>query len=340
MNEVSVVKPDRPLTNDQKVAILLASLKESTAAAILQRLDPVVLSRAAEAIRRLGVVPGEIRQRVVTECLHGIYDARHAVRGNDQTVANLLTQAIGEKRASALLQSPPERRSAFGNLSGMSAEQIVSVLGREQPGIIAMVLRYLDSELAAQILNLVPREIGKRVMVILCTGRPPSEAVVARAQAYLESKLGKRQQTERVADEDFIDLASSILQSVDHALSEDVLQAIDAEHPDLGTELRDRLFSFEDIVRLSDADMRRIMQELDVNVLAIALRSAPIDVREKFFSNMSRRAVEALKEEMEYAPKMKLSDVEAKQKEIITIIRDLDGKNEISIQEGAKNEYV
>lgn len=340
MSEGTEVKPERPLTNDQKVAVLLASLKESAAADILQRLDPAVLSRAAEAIRRLGVVPGEIRQRVVTECLHGIYDARDAVHGNDQTATNLLTQAIGEKKASALLQSRSESRTAFANLSGMSAEQLVSVLGREQPGIIAMVLRYLEPEFAAQVLNLIPREIGKRVMVILCTGRPPSAAVVERAETYLESKLGNRQQTERTSDGDFIDLASSILQSVDHALSEDVLQAIDAQQPDLGTELRDRLFSFGDIVRLSDADMRRIMQELDISALSVALRSASIDVRQKFFTNMSRRAVDGLKEEMEYAPKMKLADVEAKQKEVIAIIRDLDGKGEITIQESASNEYV
>jgi len=340
MSDLPVVNSERALSSDQKVAVLLASLKESTAAVILQRLDPEVLGRAADAIRRLGVVPGEVRQQIVTECLQDIFDARHAVRGNDQSATRLLTQAIGEKRAAALLQAPVARRSVFGNLAGMSAEQIVSVLGREQPGIIAMVLRHLEPGLAADILDLVPRETGKRVMIILCTGRPPSEAVLERAQTYLESKLGKRQQAERNDNGDIIEHASSILQAVDHALSEDLLREIDALKPDLGAELRDRLFSFNDIVRLSDADMRRVMQELDMNVLAAALRRASVDVRERFFSNMSRRAVEGLKEEMEYAPKMKLSDVETHQKEIISIIRELDGKNEISIREGAQNEYV
>lgn len=340
MSEVATTKPERKLTNDQKIAILLASLKESTAAAILQRLEPAVLSRAAEAIRQLGVVPGEIRQSVVSECLEGIYESRFAVRGNDQTVTNLLTQAIGEKRAASLLQAPSDRRKAFANLAEMNAEQIVSVLGREQPGIIAMVLRHLDPSLAAQVLNLIPREVGTRVMVILCTGRPPSAAVIERAQTYIENKVGKRQKTEVDESGDSIERASTILQSVDNALTEDVLQTIDATDPALGTELRDRLFSFDDIVRLSDADMRRVMQELDINILAVALRSAPMDVREKFFSNVSRRAAEGIQEEMEFAPKMKLSDVEARQKEVIEVIRDLDAKGEISIKEGGGNEYV
>lgn len=340
MSTTAVATVDRPLTDEQKVAILLASLKESAAASILQQLNPTVLGRVAEAMRSLGVVSGEVRQRVVTECLRGITDSRGAIQVDGQTATNLLTQAIGEKRTAALLQEAPSGNAAFARLSELGAEQILSVLGREQPNIIAMVLRYLEPELAAEVLNLVPHEVGKRVMFILCTGRPPAEAVVARAAAYIESKIGNRQQTKQADAGNIIERASSILQSLDHALAEDILQSIDESSPQLGTELRDRLFSFEDIVRLSDADMRRIMQEVDMNSLALALRSAPIDVRDKFFVNMSKRAVEGLKQDMEFAPKMKLSDVEAKQKEIITLIRELDGQGEISIQEGSQNEYV
>lgn len=340
MSEDTKPVPDRSMSAEQKIAILLASLKESVAASILQRLEPSVLARVADAIRRLGVVPGETRRRVVGECVRGIAEARSTVHGNDQMVNNLLTRAIGEKRAAALLQESTTVRTAFANLNGMSAEQIISVLGREQPSVIAMVLRYLDPELAAQVLNMAPREVSKRVMTILCTGRPPPEAVIARVQEHLASRLGKSRQSERADTGDMIERTSSILQAVDHSLAEDVLQTIDEQSPALGTELRDRLFSFDDIVRLSDADMRRIMQELDMAVLAVALRSAPIDVREKFYANMSKRAVENLKEEMEYAPKMKISEIEAKQKEIINIIRELDGQGEISIQDGGANEYV
>lgn len=331
---------ERPLTDEQKVAILLASLKESAAAMILQQLNPHVLARVAEAMRRLGFVPGETRDRVVNECLKGITNTNGAMQVDDNMATNLLTRAIGEKRATALLHDATQNANAFSRLSEMSAEQILSVLGREQPNIIAMVIRYLDPTHAAEVLNLLPHEVGKRVMYILCTGKPPSEAVVTRTAAYIESRLGKSKKAERTSAGDIIDRASSILQSLDHSLTEGILQSIDETNPQLGTDLRDRLFSFEDIVRLSDADMRRVMQEVDIGSLSIALRSAPIDVREKFFSNMSKRAVEGLKEDMEYAPKMKLSEIEAKQKEIINLIRELDGQGEISIQESGGNEYV
>jgi flagellar motor switch protein FliG len=338
--ETALAPQDLALTNEQKVAVLLASLPERSAAVILQRLSPPVLSRVANAIRQLGVVSGEVRHGVMAECLQGIVAARHAVMGNEQTASNLLMQAIGEKRAQALLHDKEGKQTAFAALEGMSAEQILSVIGREQPSAIAMVLRYLDPELAADVLNLVPREVSKRVMMILCTGRPPSEAVVSRVQDYIESRLGKSKETESADIGDMIDRASTILQSVDHVLSEDILQAIDEQRPELGTELRDRLFKFDDIVRLNDVDMRRIMQEVEMDALAIALRTAPVDVREKFFNNMSRRAAEGIKEDMEYSPKIKLSEVEIKQKEIISIIRELDAQGEISLQEGGRNEYV
>jgi flagellar motor switch protein FliG len=338
--ENGVVKSEPVLNSEQKVAVLLASLPENSAAIILQRLSPPVLAQVANAIRNLGFITGEVRQRVISECLHGIVEARDAVLGNEQTASNLLMQAIGEKRTAALLGEGDEKRTAFASLEGMGADQILSVIGREQPSVIAMVLRYLDPELSAEILNMVPREVSKRVMMILCTGRPPSEAVVARVQTYIEARLGRTKESESADTGDVIDRASAILQSVDHALSEDILQAIDEQSPELGTELRDRLFKFDDIVRLNDVDMRRIMQEVNMDTLAIALRTAPIDVREKFFGNMSKRAAQGIKEDMDFAPKVKLSEVEIKQKEIITIIRELDAQGEISTHGGGRNEYV
>lgn len=336
----NVINKDTALTEEQKVAILLASLNESAAATILQQLNPTTLARVADTMRRLGVVSGEVRQSVMAECLQGITNARGNIQGDDQLANNLLTKAIGEKRASALLNDNTTTTNALSRLAEMGAEQLISVLGREQPNIIAMVLRHIDPQMAADILNMLPHEVSKRVMFILCTGNPPSEAVVARAAEYIESRVGKSRKAERADTGNIADRASSILQSLDHGLVEDILQSIDERSPQLGTELRDRLFSFEDIVRISDADMRRIMQEVDMSSLAVALRSAPIDVREKFFSNMSKRAVEGLKEDMQFAPKMKVSEVEGKQKEIINLIRELDGQGEISIQDGAQSEYV
>lgn len=336
----AVVDTNSKMSNTQKAAILIASLPENSAAVILQRLSPPSLRLIAEAIKNLGLIPHEVRQRVITECMKGVTETQESLTGDADKANKLLQQAIGEKRATALLQETSSSSAPFPSLEGASAEQILSVLGREQPSIIATVLRYLSPELAGETLNQLPPETSKQVMVILCTGRPPSEEVVRHVESYIESKLGKRKTSETFEIGDQVEKASSVLQVLDHDLVENILQAIDENSPDLGTELRDRLFKFDDIIRINDIDMRRIMQEINMESLTIALRTAPVDVREKFFSNMSRRAAEGIKEDMEYSPKVKLSDVEARQKEIISIIRDLDGQGEISIREGSGNEYV
>ncbi len=341
VKEETAVASEHPvLTSEQQVAIFMASLPESTAAVILQRLSPPILSRVAKAIRNLGVVSGDVRQKILADCLRGIWDARNSVMGDEQSASHLLQQAIGEKRAAALLGEEEAAEGMLAGLAGMGAEQILSLIGREQPSVIAMVLRYLDPELAADILNMVPHEVSKQVMMILCTGRPPSEAVVTRVQSYFEARLGKTKEAERADTGDVIDRAASILQAVNHELSQNILQAIDERLPALGTELRDRLFKFDDIVRLNDMDMRRIMQEINMDTLAIALRTAPMDVREKFFGNMSKRAAQGIKDDMGFSSKIKLSEVEVKQKEITSLIRELDGRGEISIQGGGRNEYV
>ena len=336
-----MAQTDIQMKDEQKVAILLASLNDRTAASILQRLDPAVMSRVANAIRNLGTVPGEVRREVIADCLRGIVDSRTSVHGDEQTVNKLLAKAIGEKRAAALLQSSSSSDQVpFAALRDSSAEQIASIIAREQPSIIALVLRYLDPVTAAQTMGLLPREVSRKVLVIMCTGKPPSETVVRQVEGYLTSRLGKSKKTETLADNDIMGMVTNILQQVEHSLSDDLLNAIDESSSALGAELRDRLFSFDDVIKISDVDMRRILQETDMSVLSVALRNAPVDVREKFFKNMSKRAAEGLKEEMEFSQKVKLSEVELKQKEVINIIRDLDGQGEISISEGSADEYV
>jgi flagellar motor switch protein FliG len=121
-------------------------------------------------------------------------------------------------------------------------------------------------------------------------------------------------------------------------VEEDLLAAIQEKSEALATNIRDRLFTFEDIVKLGDMAIRRVMQEIDMTVLGIALRNAPLDLREKFTRNMSKRAAEGLKEEMEFSQKVRLTDVEAKQREIVNVIRKLVSDSQISL--GGEDEYV
>ena len=332
-----VVKKD--LAAEEKIAILLASLSQKLAASIMQHLEPPVMVKVANAIRSLGVIPGPIREKAIAECLHGIQELGGAVQGDEKTVNALLVQAIGEKRAQAvLMESRGVARSTFAEMAEMSAEQVAGILVREQSGVIAMVLRYVPSTLAAEILDLLPSEIRRRVIVFLCVAETPPDEIVARVESLLNAKVSGSRKARKSTEGDRLDVVTAIIQHAKRSVEEDLLSAIQEKSEPLATAIRDRLFTFEDIVKLGDMALRRVMQEIDMSALGIALRNAPMELRDKFFSNMSKRAVEGLKEEMEYAQKVRLTDVEAKQREIVNAVRQLATDGQIAL--GGEDDYV
>ena len=329
----------KELAPEEKIAVLLASLDQKLAGVIMQQLEPSVMIRVANAIRSLGVVPGPVRDKAIAECLHGIQELGGAIQGDERMVNSLLTQAVGEKRAATMLNEQQITRVKFADLAVMSAEQVAGILSREQPGVVAMVLRYIPPVLSAEILDLLPSEVRRRVIVFICTADEPSEEIITRVESLTTAKTGPSKKMKKGGGEvDKLDIVTGIIQHAKRSVEEDLLGAIQEKSESLATEIRDRLFTFEDIVRLSDIAMRRVMQEVDMGVLGIALRNATPELRDKFFRNMSKRAGEALREEMEFSQKVRLTDVEAKQREIVNVIRTLAADGQISLS--GEDEYV
>jgi flagellar motor switch protein FliG len=323
----------------EKVAILLASLDETTAAKVLQHLEPKLVLQVTRTIRELGVVPGSVRDSAINDCLTGIREMGRAISGDEEMANALLTQALGEKRAATLLTETPEsKRNAFPDLAEMDPEQVASILAREQTGIIALVLRYLPNNMAAEILNILPPDISKKVVVFMCTCEPPSDEVVTRVENLMSSQLGPHKKARKVEGSSNVDIVSNIIQHTKRSVEADLLSAIEEKSEGIANQVRDRLFTFEDIVRLSDVAMRRLMSEIDMEALAVALRNASPEVQERFFGNMSKRAAEGLREEMEYAQKVRMSEIEAKQREIVNTIRALESDGQLST--GGEDEYV
>ena len=332
------------LTNHEKVAIVVASLEDEVAATILQQLDPEVAVRVATHIRDLGIIPGSVREQVLRDCLMGIEEMRKSVRGGGLRASAMLTRAVGEKRSAVLLGDGggKSEKFPFAMLADASPEQIAGALGREQPSMIGTVLRYLPARTSAEVLGLLSSQVRKEAVVFMCRANRPNDDAIRHIETFMASKIDPENRKARRSEEstDKIDTMANILQLVDRSVEEELLEAIDGFSAQIGSEIKDRLFTFEDIVRLGDADVRKIMGEVDHATLAVALRGSSIDVREKIFNNMSKRAASGLKEEMDGMPKMRVSDVEAKQKEIVAVIRRLDTEGQLSIGQGGKDEYV
>lgn len=330
----------KELSPDEKVAVLLASMDQKLAASIIQQLDSRVMVRVTNALRTLGVIPGPLRDKTIAECLHGIQQFDLAVQGDDNLANTLLIQAVGEKKASSLLtENKPAGRASFADLVDLTPEQLAGALAKEQPGIIAIVFKSLPSQLVADAMELISSDVRRRVMVYMCTASDPSEDVVTRIESLLNAKLSGGRKARKTADKSTaLAPIAAMLQHAKKSVEEDLLSAIQEKSEMIASELRDMLFTFEDIVKLSDAAIRRLMQEIDSATLAIALRSANMELRQKFFLNMSKRAVAALKEEMSFAQKVRRSEIEAKQKEIVSAIRGLEAEGQLST--GTTDDYV
>lgn len=329
---------------EEKVAIFLASLDEQTAAAVLQQLDPEVMTRIVSAIRSLGVVPGEVRDNIMQASLQEIHALGEAVFGDDKLASNLLVKAIGEKRASGLLSDQNTRKETpFAGLRQADPEELANALMKEQPSVTALVVKYLPSNLAADILNRFPGELRKQVMInITVSNVMPLEEVITSIEKFLESKLVSSKAKKNVSTEskDKVDVMAGILQHLDPGLEEEMMTLIEENSRELAEELRDKLFTFEDIVNLSDVAVRRILQEVDSSGLSVALRNASVALKQKIFGNMSKRASEGVKEDMANSPKVRLADIESKQREIVNIIRALESQGQIVVSRGEEDVYV
>ena len=322
----------RELTPIQKVAVLLASLDEDVSASILKQLEPRVMLRVTEAMRSLGVISGQAREHVIEECYASLREMGEAMQGDSSTATKLLVKALGEQKAHELLNPPPdEKRAAFGNLSQMSPDQLAAILNRETPNVIALILRYAPSNLAADVISQLPEDVRRNVIVFMCTANDPSEEIVTRVEAHLNEKITSITRSKKLVDIDNIDLVASIIQHMPHSMEEDMLSAIEEKSEFIAMDVRDRLFTFEDIIGLSDQAMRRLMQDVDMSALALALRNTKKELQDKFFHNMSKRAAEGLRDDMQFSQKVRVSEVDAKQREIVNTVRQLAADGEITI---------
>ena len=332
------------MSMEERIAIFLASLDEETAAAVLQQLDTDLMARLVGSIRDLGVIPGAIRDTVMATCLKEIHELGQSVFGDDKLASSLLVKAIGEKRAGALLSDDNTRKeSPFADLRQADPDELANTLIKEQPMVSALVLQYLPSVMAADVLGKFSVELRKQVLLNMATsGASPNEDVIAGIEELLKSKLvhSRSKKAQTIEAKDKVDVLSGILQHVDGSMEEELLNVVEENSKELASQLRDKLFTFEDVVNLSDVALRRILQEIDSASLSIVLRNGSVALKSKFFNNMSKRAAEGLKEDMQNSPKLRLAEIEAKQREVVNIIRALESQGQITISKGEADVYI
>ncbi|MBO2520317.1 MAG: flagellar motor switch protein FliG [Clostridia bacterium] len=329
------------LTGRQKAAILLISLGPELSGQIFRHLTDEEIEQLTLEIASLRRVDSDTRAEVLDEFHEMVMAQEYIAQGGIEYAKELLEKGLGPQKAAEIIHrlTASLHVRPFDFARKTDPAQLLNFIQHEHPQTIALILAYLNPEQAGQILSSLPAELQVEVAKRLATLDRTSPEVLEEVEATLERRLSA------FVTQDFtvaggIDVAVDILNRVDRATEKTIMDALEEEDPELAEEIKKRMFVFEDIVLLSDRDIQMIVREVDSSEWALALKTASEEVQERIFKNMSKRAAEMLKEEMEYLGPVRLRDVEEAQQKIVSIIRRLEEAGEIVVVRGGEDELV
>jgi flagellar motor switch protein FliG len=325
------------LDGTQRAAILLMSLGEQDAANLLKQLD-------AKDVQRLGMAMAELKEvsreqmTSVLEKFIGIVDAKADVASASQDyVRRVLTQAVGKQKADLLLDrlSTGQTGQGIEALKWMEAKAVAQIIGGEHPQIAAIVLSHLEPEQSASILPLLSEEMRTDVLMRIAALNEVPQSALTELDQLVEKQANVPQPSalRRIGGARTV---ANILNSMEKEKSGEELGRIEQADGEMHQTIKDLLFVFDNLLDVDDRGIQAILREVGSETLAVALRGAEPEVQEKILRNMSKRAAEILKDDMEARGPVKLVDVEAAQKEIIVIVQRLAEEGTITL--GGKGE--
>lgn len=339
--------PDNKPTNDvdalgslgrvDRAAILLMALGEKDAAEILKHLGPKEVQRVGTAMATLASVNQSQVEGVVAEFLEAVSGQTGMGLGSDAYIRNMLTQALGNDKAGALI----DRILLGGNTTGldslkwMESRQVADLIRHEHPQIQAIVVSYLDADQSAEILSNFDDKVRLDILMRVASLEAVQPAALKELNDILERQFSGKAgaQTTTMGG---VKVAASIVNYVDSAMASELLDQIKEVDEDLGIQIQDLMFVFDNLVEVDDRGIQVLLREVSTDLLVVALKGADTNVQEKIFKNMSKRASELLRDDLEAKGPVKVSEVEGAQKEILTIARRLADAGEIMLGGGGE----
>lgn len=331
----------KQLTGKRKAAILLVMLGPEKAALVLKHLDESDVEQLTIEIANLGKITDEEKKQVLTE-FQDIARAREMIaQGGIEYAKEVLQKAFGPEKAMKIIERLVSNLQVkpFDFLRQADPLQLVNFLQNEHPQTIAVILSYLEPQLAGKILSAFPEELQIEVIKRIALLERTSPDVIRDIEKNLERKLsGFVMQT--FSQVGGVDTAAEIMNSIDRTSERKIMEKLSYDSPELAEEIRRRMFVFEDIVKLGDRSVQIVLREVETRDLALALKGASEEVKQKIFKNISKRAAQLLQDELEYMGPVRLKDVEEAQQKIINVIRRLEEAGEIVIARGGGEELI
>ncbi|GMV24959.1 MAG: flagellar motor switch protein FliG [Phycisphaerae bacterium] len=327
--------PDDPAKLDgmTKAAILLLAIGSEKAALILKKMAPEAVQELTRELAGLGRVPKSLQDSVVEEYYGYSIASQYGSEGNLDFARQLLTQSMDPKAAEKVLAGiqVQVQKTPFAFLQRAESENLLTFIQDEHPQTIALIVCHLPHHKAAEILGGLPMQKQVEVIKRIANMEQTNPEVIREVEKGLESRLANMlaQSMEKAGG---IPTVAEILNLADRATEKAILEGLESDDPDLVEQIRRLMFVFEDIMLVNDKGIQAVLKEVDNEELALALKTASSDLQNKIFKNMSERAAQLIKEDMEFMGPVRVSDVEGAQQRIVDIVRRLEESGDVIIQ--------
>ncbi|MDD2422187.1 MAG: flagellar motor switch protein FliG [Heliobacteriaceae bacterium] len=329
------------LTGKQKAAILLIALGPERSARVFKHFKEEEIEQMTLEIANIRKVTPDNRDLVFEEFNQMYLASEYINAGGIDYAKEVLEKAVGNQKAveiinrlTASLQVRP-----FEFVRRTDPGQLLNFIQAENPQTIALILAYLSAEQAAVILSALPPErqsdVARRIAIMDRT----SPDVIREVELILERKLSSLVSQEHTMVGG-IDTVVDVLNRVDRGTEKSIMEVLEVQDPELAEEIKKRMFVFEDIVMLDDRSVQQVLREVDTKDLALALKGASEEVSGKIYKNVSKRAGDMLREDIEFMGPVRLRDVEEAQQRIVNIIRKLEEAGEIIVARGGGDELI
>jgi flagellar motor switch protein FliG len=324
------------LSGSQRAAIFLLGVGEDAAASIMRHMEPREVQRVGEAMASLSGISNEQLAEVLSEFHTKAGNVNPLGIGASEFAQRVMVQALGEDKARSMLSKVmPGKAKTRGieALKWMDARSVAELIEDEHPQIIAIVLASLDEDHAASVLERLPEDLRTDVLMRIARLEMIDPAAMEELDRVLEKQLGRVAKSPPRAVNG-MQAAAAIMNSVGAEVENTVMETLRASDEDLTNRISELMFVFEDLAALDDRGMQRLIREISVDTLVIALKGVDVSLQEKFFGNMSSRAADMLREDLEAKGPVKLAEVEAAQKEILATAKQLADEGELMIGKG------
>ena len=329
------------LNATERAALLLLAVGQERAATVLKSMGPKEVQIVGTSMASLGPISSEMVDLVLEDFIMEIKDETGLGLDSDNYIRNMLTDALGADKAGNIIDRILMGANSKGidQLKWMDIRSIADLIRMEHPQIIAIILSLLDADQSAEVLAILPENMRSDILMRIATMEGVQPQAIKELDDMMEKQLTGSDSV-KSSSVGGVDSAANILNYMDGGVSDEMMEVINENDAELGQQIQDKMFVFADLISVDDRGIQTLLREVSTDQLLTALRGVSEALKEKIFGNMSKRAAEMLRDDLEAAPPTKLSEVEQAQKDILSIAKKLAESGEIMLGSGGGDELV